>query len=154
MCTLKEPFETIPSHQKPCLNHAEKGHMPMYIEHIITYNSISIHSKQSQYNFINFLYNSDNPDSYYLLNFLNSFILIPPTMISPWQPSGCNARVSTAWGAATKASGPKLKTWAKSAEHLHFLMDNPKFWRRNSNLFDRKITLFDGQIIYACLSPF
>ena len=67
-------------------------------------------------------------------------------MMYPWQPSGCNARVSTAWGAATKASGPKLKTWAKSAENPHFLMDNSKFWRRNSNLFDRKITLFDGQI--------
>ena len=94
MCTLKEPFETIPSHQKPCLNHAEKGHMPMYIEHIITYNSISIHSKQSQYNFINFLYNSDNPDSYYLLNFLNSSYFHPP-----WSPHDSQA-------AATHGSQP------------------------------------------------
>ena len=74
-------------------------------------------------------------------------------MISPWQPSGCNARVSTAWGAATKASGQKLKTWEKSAENPHFLMDNSKWWQ-NSTLFDGKIALFDRHIIYACLIPF
>ena len=57
VCTLKEPFETMPSHQKPCLNHAEKRHIPMYI-HTIPYQSIQVQTKIS----VEF-YNLPNPDS-------------------------------------------------------------------------------------------
>ena len=176
MCTLKEPFENRPSHQKPCLIHVEKRHVPMHI-HAIPY-QLTKSVKKEHNSIIHILL---NPDDLYGRQFLrfSEIILNPPIMISPRQPSGCNARVSTAWGAATKASEPKLKTWAKSAEHTRFLMDNPILmaklhsvhWKiafldgqiqlfnsfsntivyptfrwQNSTLFDGKTTLFDRQI--------
>ena len=73
-----------------------------------------------------------NPDSLYTFFGFPEFIPIPPTMTSPWQPSGCKARVSTAWGAATKASGPKLKTWAKSAEIRLFDSLSEHVWANSS----------------------
>ena len=75
------PFETIPSCQKPYLNHVEKGHMrPVYIQ--VHINPVKI-IKQTQTNSTIIQWTSKPDRLYAILGWIHS----NSTMTSPWQPS-------------------------------------------------------------------